>query len=170
MSKENLKSNYQTHSSVALYKYKQVIKDLTKNNNVVIMKQDKGRGVVIMDKTKHQEKCLALPNTNQFVKLSRNPTKQIETKIQRVLRKIKTNISLQEYPRLYPTRYAPGKLYGTANMYKLSPTDSIEKLPIKPIVSNVKTPTYQFAKYFEKLLSHLIQSDYTVNSAKHFAE
>ena len=55
-------------------------------------------------------------------------------------------------------------------MHKLSPTDSIEKLPIKPIVSNVKTPTYQFAKYFEKLLSHLIQSDNTVNSAKHFAE
>ena len=68
------------------------------------MKQDKGRGVVIIDKTKHQEKRLALPNTNQFVKLSRNPTKQIETKIQRVLRKIKTNISLHEYPRLYPTR------------------------------------------------------------------
>ena len=30
MSKENLKSNYQTHSSVAPYEYEQVIKDLAK--------------------------------------------------------------------------------------------------------------------------------------------
>ena len=56
---------------------------------MVIMKQDKGSGVVFMDKTKYQEKCLALLNTNQFIKLNRNPTKQIKTKIQRVLIKNK---------------------------------------------------------------------------------
>ena len=55
-------------------------------------------------------------------------------------------------------------------MHMLSPTDSIEKLPITPTVTNAKTPTYQLAKYFEKLLSHLIQSDYIVNSTKHFTE
>ena len=44
------------------YKYKQVVNDLAKNNNIVIMKQDKGRGVVTMDKTKYQEKCLTLLN------------------------------------------------------------------------------------------------------------
>ena len=57
------------------------------------MKQEKGRGVVIMDKTKYQEKCLILLNTNQFVKPNKDLTKQIEPKIQRVLRKIKTNIT-----------------------------------------------------------------------------
>ena len=71
------------------------------------MKQDKGRRVVIMDKTKQQKKYLALLNTNQFLKLNRNPTIEIETKIQRVLRKIKTNILSQEYSRLYPTRSSP---------------------------------------------------------------
>ena len=83
------------------------------------MKQDKGREVVIMDKKKYKEKCLALLNTNQFLKLNRDPTKQIETKIQRVLRKIKTNISLQEYSRLYPTGSSPGKFCGTAKIHKL---------------------------------------------------
>ena len=51
------------------------------------MKQDKGKGIVIMDKTKYQGKCLATLDTNQFVKLNIDPTKEIETKIQRVLRK-----------------------------------------------------------------------------------
>ena len=44
------------------YKYKQVVNDLTKNNNIAIMKQDKGRRVVTMDKTKYQEKYLTLLN------------------------------------------------------------------------------------------------------------
>ena len=69
------------------YKYKQVINYLSKSNNIVIMKQDKGKGVVIMDKTKYQGKCLAILDTNQFVKLNIDPTKEIETKIQRDLRK-----------------------------------------------------------------------------------
>ena len=29
-------------------------------------------------------------------------------------------------------------------------TDNIEKLPIRPIASNINTPTYQFAKYLAK--------------------
>ena len=99
-----------------------------------------------MDKTNYQEKCLALLNTNQFVKLNRDPTKQIKTKIQRVLRKNKTNISLQEYLHLYPTGSSPGKLYGTSKILKLSPTDNTEKLSIRSIVSNINTPTYQLAK------------------------
>ena len=118
---------------------KQIINDLAKNNNIVIMKQDKGRRVVIMDKAKYQEKCLPPLNTNQFIKLNKDPSKQIETKIQRVLRKIKINISLHEYSRLYPTGPSPGKFHGAAKIHKLLPTDSIEKLPIRPIASNVNT-------------------------------
>ena len=123
-----------------------------------------------MDKTKYQEKCLALLNKNQFVKLNWDPTKQIKTKIQQVLKKIKTNISSQGYARLYPTGSSPCKFYGTAKIHTLSPTDDIEKLPIRPIVSNNNTPTYQFAKYLAKLLPPLSQSDYTVNSINRFLE
>ena len=118
---------------------KQVINNLAKNSNIVIIKQDKGRRAVIMDKAKYQEKCLAPLNTNQFIKLNKDPSKQIETKIQRVLRIIKINISLHEYSRLYPTGPSPGKFHGAAKIHKLLPTDSIEKLPIRPIVSNVNT-------------------------------
>ena len=79
-------------------------------------------------------------------------------------------MSLQGYARLYPTGSSPGKFYGTAKIQTLSPTDDTEKLPIRPIVSNNSTPTYQLAKYLAKLLSPLSQSDYTVNSINHFLE
>ena len=44
------------------------------------MKQDKARGVVLMDRTVYLEKCLDILDTNQFTKLSRDPTKKIEEK------------------------------------------------------------------------------------------
>ena len=42
----------------------------------------------------------------------------------------------------------------------------MDQLPIRPIVSNIGTATYQLAKYLAKLLSPLSQSQYTVKSTK----
>ena len=43
-------------------------------------------------------------------------------------------------------------------------------LPIRPIVSNIGTISYQLAKYLAKLLSALSQSKYTIRSTKDFIE
>ena len=53
------------------------------------MKQDKERGVVIMDKLKYHEKCLMILENENFIKLDRSPTNKTEEKIQRILRKMK---------------------------------------------------------------------------------
>ena len=39
------------------------------------MKQDKGRGVVVMDRSKYTEKCFNILETEQFTKLRHDPTK-----------------------------------------------------------------------------------------------
>ena len=132
------------------------------------MKQDKGNGVVIMNKPKYHDKCLEVLYNDQITKLNHDPTKKIEAKIQRVLWKTKTNLTSQEYSRLYPTGSCPGIFYGTANIHKILPTDNVDKLSIRPITSNINTLTYKLAKYLTKLLSPLSRSQYTVNSTKHF--
>ena len=71
------------------YEYRSIVENLSKNDSIVIMKQYKGRGVVIMDKLKYTEKCLEMLNTKQFSEISVDPTKKTEPKIQRVLQKIK---------------------------------------------------------------------------------
>ena len=60
---------------------KNVINNLMKRNNIVIMKQDKGRGAVIMDKSKYTEKSLTTLSTKQFQKLKLDPTKSIGEKV-----------------------------------------------------------------------------------------
>ena len=77
------------------------------------MKQDKGRGVVVMDRS-------------------------IENKIQQELRKLKTRLKIQKSRQLYPTGLNPGRFYGTTKVHKLAPNGT-RYLPIRPMVSNIGT-------------------------------
>ena len=45
--------------------------------------------------------------------------------------------------------------YGTADIHKLPPDGFIDNVPLRPIVSNIGTASYQLVKYLAKLLSPL---------------
>ena len=72
---------------------KEVINRLYKNPQIIVLRQDKSRGIVTMDKGKYTEKCMKILNTKQFCKLQKDPTKTIEMKIQRAVRKIRNKLS-----------------------------------------------------------------------------
>ena len=59
-------------------------------------------------------------DTGQFCKLDKDPTKTIETKVQRAIRKIKDHLSTSEYQTLYPSRLPPDKFYGIARKHNPS--------------------------------------------------
>ena len=152
------------------YKYQKTIDTLRGNNSIVVLKQDKARGVVIFDENIHVEKCLSILDTNRFTKLDKKPTSSYESKIQRTLRKIKSKLSTEEYEKLYPTGSNAGRFYGTAKVHKIDRNDKVDKLPLRPIVSNIGTTSYQLAKYLAKLLPPLSKSEYTVQSSTDFME
>ena len=101
-------------------------------------------------------------NTKQFCKLQKDPTKTIEMKIQRAVRRIKNKLSPKECLNIYPTGSSLGKFYGTAKKRKLTPTGTIDDLLIRLTVSNIGTASYQLTKYLAKLLSSLSKSEYAV--------
>ena len=122
-----------------------------KRNDIVIMEQDKG--VVIMNKSKYTEKGLTSLSMKQFQKL--DPAKSTEEKVQRILRKIKSKLTIQEYKRLYPTGSCPVKFYSTAKLYKIDPKGLVDDLTIRPIISNINKLTDHLSKYLAKLLAPL---------------
>ena len=91
---------------------------LKKNQNIMLPHQYKGRVIVMIGRNRYTSKCLNILNTEQFWKLDRDPTKPIDAKIQRAVRKIKSCLSNQEYMRTYPTGSAPGIFYGTVKKHK----------------------------------------------------
>ena len=128
----------------------------------MLLNQDKQQGIVILDRTKYIEKCMNLINVDQFRETENDPTKRTETKLQNILRSVRTNeyLSEEDYKRIYPKSSRPGLFYGTAKLHKLKENDTIEDLPLRPIISNVGTATYKTAKYLATLLSPLTLSQY----------
>ena len=145
-----------------------VLKSLQRNKDISILKKDKGRGAVILDKLVYIDKCTALLNTHQFKKLTSDPTKKYEAKIQRQVRKIKSCLTTTQYRKIYPTGSNPGRFYGTAKVHKLKENDGVADLPLRPIVSNIGSASYELAKFLAHFLAPLSVSEYTVKNTQEF--
>ena len=153
------------------YKYKETIKKLSNNENICLLKQDKGRGIVIMDRNKYVEKCLDILQTDKFTEVMEDPTATFETRVQNCLRKMKKRLGPAIYNSIYPTASRPGRFYGTAKLHKLEQgCEDVDQLPIRPIISNIGTATYKTSKYLAKLLAPLTKSNYSISSTTEFIE
>ena len=64
----------------------------------------------------------------------------------------------------------PGKLYQTAKLHNVSNSSTDEHLPLRPIISNSRTATYDLAKYLAQLLKPLSESQFTINNSKTFTK
>ena len=82
-----------------------------------IFRQDKGRRVVLLDRNTYLGKCLQILNTPNFQKLSADPTKLLEIKVQNALREIKYCFDKRTYHDLYPSGSNPAKFYGNAKVH-----------------------------------------------------
>ena len=68
------------------------IRKLRKNKNIVILKPDKGIGVVVLDRTDYNQGILKIINdTSKFRPIKGDPTLLREGRLQRLLRKLKKN-------------------------------------------------------------------------------
>ena len=103
---------------------------------------------MVMNSSKYIENFLSILDNAKFVKIIDDLTRRIECKIQRCVRKIKSKTSNTEYLQLYATSYSPGKSYGTAKIHKLPNGGNIIELPLRPILSNIGTPSCYLSKSF----------------------
>ena len=61
-----------------------IISNLSRKKDLVILKQDKERGVVIMNLNNYTEKCMSLVSCNQFY-VENDLPKSMESKVQHIL-------------------------------------------------------------------------------------
>ena len=108
------------------YQYEEIIKKLSNKKDIIILRQDKGRGVVVLNRTSYIEKCSNIPTSEQFKVFEKDPTKALESKVQGVLRKIKHVVDEKLYNRLHSTSSKPGSSYGTAKVHKLREREGVD--------------------------------------------
>ena len=167
---------FQKYSSVRLTdEHEAVLNRLHKRDDIVILRQDKGRGVVIVDKTTYISKAEDFLGGQEFIELQDDPTKSFQTKVQDTLREMKKSFGpATTYDKIYPSSARPGRYYGLAKLHKianrLDEAGIVDELPMRPVISNIGTATYELSRYLAGILKPLTRSDFSVDSSKEFVD
>ena len=138
------------------------LRALKEDNSNIITRPDKGRGVVVMDKSDYNEKIdIILSDNSKFIKLNVDFSSHIlklEDKLNRILRSIKDTIGENMYNHLRVSGSRPGILYGLPKIHK--PNN-----PLRPIISTIGTFSYKLAKYLVPIVDPLTRNEYTIENA-----
>ena len=101
--KTKLRKTCEKHRKIKVpYKYTKIINELRKREDIAVLKADKGRDAVIMNREKYHGKCFELLDTEQFQKLNHDRTKQLRLKYKMLCEILSQNFqltSINEYIR-----------------------------------------------------------------------
>jgi hypothetical protein len=125
-----------------------LIKDI-KAKNVHLMKPDKGKGVVIMDKDDYEERMLKALGDGPYKQMKidgrwkdGSPINKMEQDVLSLMKTLKTDYGLKQatYRSLIVSNPKMPVMYGLPKIHKVGNK-------MRPIISNVKAPTSKMSKY-----------------------
>ena len=144
-----------------------VLDQLKKDKTLIITKPDKGRGVLILNKSDYVNKTNEILNDEtKFKKIDGDWFKiilKLEDKLNRLLRSIKNKLPDNIFDYLFASGSLPGVLYGLPKIHKVD-------CPIRPILSAIGTFNYNLAKFLVPILSPLTHNDFTIKNSIDFAK
>ena len=162
----NLLRDYRPTKSNLSVAEQRALKELKKNDNLLILPADKGRATVIMDREKYEDKLLTmLADTATYEKLKRDPAPALERRMNSILLALNRKGALHKklYEKLRSSVGRNPLLYGLPKVHK-------PQIPLLPIVSFLQSPTYELSKHLSHLLSPLIgHSSSAVRNSNEFA-
>lgn len=145
----------------------QALNNLMKDNDIVIAQADKGKALVVMDKSDYINKMeTKLNDPNTYEKLKDDPTNDIKEALSQQLRSIKEQGQLNdsEYYRLLPRMTQIPRLYGQPKIHK-------EGYPMREIVDSCGSITKTIDKHISQIIKKYVGSNqYHVKNSTHFVE
>ena len=143
------------------------MKELAKDDDIVILPADKRRATVVMDRNDYSAKMLAMledPDTYQL--MANDPTTSLENRMNSVLLRLQQEgcVFGKTYYHLRSSASGVPRLYGLSKAHK-------PDVPLRPIVSFVSSPTYALSKFHAFLLSPIVgYSDSHMRNSQQFAQ
>ena len=163
LSAESTKHRNTYYRSSVTPQLKAAAKTLKDNTNVVIRKADKSSVYVLLNKQDYLEKLNGiLADTSKFQRINKDPTNQLKQKANNLISTLNAAKCDIHMPKIIGD-FNPGYLYGNVKIHK--PNN-----PLRPIISQVLTPTYQLAKTINKIISPFIPHQYTLKSTNDFID
>ena len=142
------------------------IKELRKDDSIVVLPADKGNATVVMNRSSYDEKIEQMLADSTYRKLKKDPTTKVEKEIGVALRQVEAKGEITKEKRMYLTPHSssPPQLYGLPKIHK-------DGLPLRSIVSAIGSPTYKLSKELARVLSPLAgHTNSFVKNSSHFAQ
>ena len=145
---------------------RRALKELKNNNNIIIAPADKGRCIVIMDRSEYIEKMEEkLKDESTYKLINNDPTKEIQTKLKEELQSMKDNKEIDEklYLKLYPNKTQIPIMYGQPKIHKIN-------YPLREIVDGSGSVTRDINRYISQIIKPYANNEYTIKNSKAFIE
>ncbi|XP_076039482.1 uncharacterized protein LOC143024555 [Oratosquilla oratoria] len=148
-------------SKILKRRHKEAAKQLKEDTTITIRKADKAACFVLIPTEEYLDKIdTLLADVSKFQKITRNPIESLKTKVNKIIDAVNARADGVKLQKL-SGNYAPGYCYGNVKTHK-------ENNPLRPIISQIPTPTYHLAKTLNRLLTPFIPKDYCIESAADF--
>ena len=150
-------------------KVKELLKKLKMNENIIVTKFDKGKGVAILDKQDYKDKILKYLNeSGNFISINEDLIKSSMKEESRINSKIdeavKAGLIIKEMSsNLQAKGTRPGVVYGLPKVHKPG-------LPLRPIVSFVQTASYNLANWLASFIKPLANNINTIKDSFSFVQ
>ena len=159
----NLAHSYANSYKPTLHALKkhQICKRLANNQDIVILRPDKGSGTVILNRDDYIKKLSDIVSeTSKFKKLSVDPKLLRERQLQRFLRRLKNKqfFTKEVCDKIYPSDSKPPSIYGLPKIHILNVQR--KNLSLGPIVSSTGTYNYHLSKFLTDLLDPIIPTSH----------
>ena len=142
---------------------KQAAKKLRENDEIIIRKADKSSLYVIMNKSDYINKVNnILSDQTKFKKITSNPTNKVKQEANKLISCLNSGNGDIKIPKILGD-FSAGYIYGTVKTHK-------DGNPLRPIISQILTPTYQLAKRLNNIVAPYMPNQYCLKSTNDFID
>ena len=139
------------------------LKHLKKDESIMVLPADKGRASIVMDMDIHHTTRSNFHENGPYQLLNKDPTDRLTWKLSEKLLTLKQSRHLSEavYNKIRPRNKQPPRIYGLPKIPKAN-------VPLRPILSCVKTFAYDLSAYLANILAPSTgNSRFTVTNLAH---
>jgi len=149
------------------------LKTLANNDDIIVCKPDKGKAVVIVNKSDYINSIVTLISDrakfSEVTDCVEKYSRKMEDKVNNFLRKLKDLNLLDSdlYKQLFTSGSGPGILYGLPKIHK---PDFHINFQFRPIFAAYNLPSFKLAKYLVPILKPITVNDFTVDNSYSFVQ
>ena len=152
-----------SRSAIVTPRLKAAASRLLKNEDIVIRRADKSSTYVILDRDVYMDKCnTILADETKFQQINKNNINNVKKKLNSIITAANAVVGGIKFQPVTGD-YNMGYFYGNVKTHK-------DNNPLRPIISQIPTPTYSMAKKLNELIKPYIPATYSLKSTKEFID